>query len=116
MRDLPEFTDRLFRVLTPTAVVGSSDTGFIVSCEPERPRDEVCPDGLVSALCVENSVVVIGLEFPGKPVVLSPNMISRVCGPNMPAPPRFATPVELAGMLAGLDETGDARLKPPEQH
>jgi hypothetical protein len=116
MRDFQEFRDRRFRVLTRTAVVGSSDTDFIVAYDRERPRDEVCRDGLMTALCLEDSVVVISLEFPEKPAVLTSNMISRVCGPNIPAPPRFATPAELAGIRAGLDLAGETRITPPGDH
>jgi hypothetical protein len=111
--DLEQFGEKRFRVLTRTAVVVSSgDADFIVSLDRERARDEVCRDGLVSALCLGNSVVVIGLEFPGNPAVLSSQMISRVCGPNMPAPPRFATPAELSGILADLDRIGNTRTTP----
>ena len=99
MRDIQQFGDRGFSVQTGSALIAGG-TDFIVSHERESPRDNVCPDGLVSTLCLGNSVVVVSLEFPGESAVLARNMISRVCGPNMPAtPPRFAAAAELAGML-----------------
>jgi hypothetical protein len=103
VEDLQEFNDRRFRVQTRTAIVGSRDTDFIVAYDPELPRDEVCRDGLSAALCLENSIIVIGLEFPDKPALLTAKMISQVCGANFPTPPRFATPAELARIRAGLD-------------
>ena len=59
--------------------------------------------GLSAALCLENSIIVISLEFPDKPTLLTAKMISQVCGANFPTPPRFATPAELARIRAGLD-------------
>ena len=103
VEDLHEFNDRRFRVQTRTAIVGSRDTDFIVAYDPEQPRDEVCREGLSAALCLENSIIVISLEFPDKPTLLTAKMISQVCGANFPTPPRFATPAELARILAGLD-------------
>jgi hypothetical protein len=103
VEDLQEFNDKRFRVQTSTAIVGSRDTDFVVAYDPELPRDEVCREGLAAALCLENSIIVIGLEFPGKPTLLTANMISQVCGANYPTPPRFATSAELARMLAGFD-------------
>ena len=103
VEDLQEFDDRRFRVHTRTAIVGSRDTDFIVAYDPELPRDEVCRDGLTAALCLENSIIVIGLELPGKPTLLSANMISQVCGASFLTPPRFATPAELARIRAGFD-------------
>jgi len=103
VEDLHGFNDRRFRVQTRTAVVGSRDTDFIVAYDQELARDEVCRDGLTAALCLENSIIVTGLEFPDKPALLSANMISRVCGPDFPTPPRFATAAELARILAGVD-------------
>jgi hypothetical protein len=103
VEDLQEFNDKRFRVQTRTAMVGSRDTDFIVAYDPELPRDEVCREGLAAALCLENSIIVTGLEFPDKPALLTANMISQVCGPNVPTPPRFATPAELARILAGFD-------------
>jgi hypothetical protein len=114
MRELQEFGDRQFRVQTPVGVAGSSDTDFIVACDRERPKDEVCPGGLMSALCLEDSVIVFGLEFPNKPSLLAPHMMSQVCGPNMPTPPRFVTPTELAAILAGLDPIETQRPRRPE--
>jgi hypothetical protein len=112
VQDLQEFNDRRFRVQTGTAVVGSLDTGFIVAYDRELPRDEVCRGGLATALCLENSIIVFSLEFPGKPALLTANMMTQVCGPNLPAPPRFATPAELARILAGLDRIGNTEITP----
>jgi len=113
VRDLQEFNDRRFRVQTGTAVVGSLDTGFIVAYDRELPRDEVCRQGLATALCLENSIIVFSPEFPGKPALLTANMMSQVCGSNLPAPPRFATPAELARILAGLDLIGNTKITAP---
>jgi hypothetical protein len=104
VHDFKEFNDRRFRVLTRTATVWSRDTDFIVSYEPELPRDEVCRPGLANALCLENSIVVSSLAFQDKPVLLNANMMSQVCGPNLPAPPRFATAAEFSRLRAGLDQ------------
>jgi len=103
VEDLQEFNDKRFRVQTTTAIVGSRDTDFIVAYDPELPREEVCREGLAAALCLENSIIVLGVEFPEKPALLTANMISQVCGPNFPTPPRFATPAELTRIMAGLD-------------
>ncbi len=103
VQDPEEFNDRRFRVLTGTAVVGSLDTDFVVAYDRELPRDEVCREGLANALCLENSILVFSLEFQDKPALLTANMISQVCGPNLPTPPRFATGAELARLLSGLD-------------
>jgi hypothetical protein len=103
VQELKEFDDRRFRVQTETASVASRDTEFIVSYESELPRDEVCRGGLTNVLCIENSIIVSSLEFQGRPSVLAANMISQVCGPNLPTPPRFATAAELARIRAGLD-------------
>ncbi|MGO9019269.1 MAG: FecR domain-containing protein [Syntrophobacteraceae bacterium] len=113
VQDLQEFDDRQFRVQTRTAVVISRDTGFIVAYGPELPRDEVCRDGLATVLCLENSVIVFSPEFPGKLGLLAANMMSQVCGPNLPAPPRFATAAELARVLAGLDRIGNSKITLP---
>lgn len=113
VQDLQEFNDRRFRVQTGTAVVGSLDTGFIVAYDRELPRDEVCRGGLATALCLENSIIVFSLEFPGKPALLTANMMSQVCGPNLPVPPRFATAAESARILAGLDRIGNTKITPP---
>jgi hypothetical protein len=113
MRDLHRLGEKRFRVLTRTAVIVSGDTDFIVALDREHARDEVCRDGLLSVLCLGNSVVVVSLEFPGSPAVLSSKMISRVCGPNMAAPPRFATPAELSAILAGLDRIGNTGITLP---
>lgn len=113
VEDLPEFNDRRFRVQTRTAVVGSRDTDFIVAHDRELPRDEVCREGLATALCLENSIIVSSLEFQDKPALLTAKMMSQVCGPNLPAPPRFATAAELARILAGLERIGNKKLTLP---
>jgi hypothetical protein len=107
VQDFQEFNDRRFRVLTETAVVWSLDTDFIVTYDPELPRDEICRGGLANALCLENSILVSSLVFQDRPALLTANMISQVCGPNPPAPPRFVTAAELARMLTGLDKIGN---------
>lgn len=104
VRDLSGFQERRFRVETRAAVVGSRDTEFVVGQKPEAPRDAVCRGGLVEALCIENTVVVYGRDFPDRPVLLAPGMISQVCGRNPPTPPRFAGPIERSGILAGLEQ------------
>ena len=103
VQDLKDFNDRRFRVLTDTAVIGSLDTDFIVTYDPELPRDEVCRGGMANTLCLENSILVSSLGFQDRPTLLTANMISQVCGPNPPTPPRFATPAELARIMSGLD-------------
>jgi len=113
VQDLQEFNDTRFRVQTGTAVAGSRDTGFIVAYDRELPRDEVCRQGLTTVLCLENSIIVFSPEFPGKPALLAANMMSQVCGPNLPTPPRFATAAELARILAGLDGIGNTKITPP---
>ncbi len=113
VQDLQEFNDRRFRVQTRTSVVGSRDTLFIVAYDRELPRDEVCREGLSTVLCLQHSVIVSNLEFQDKPTVLTANMICRICGPNLPTPPRFATAAELARILAGLDRIGDTKTTPP---
>jgi len=114
VRGVHELPDERFRVATRTGLVVSGDSDFIVTYDRERPNDEVCRDGLMAALCLENFVIVMSLEFEGKPAVLTSNMISRVCGPSMPAPPRFATPAESAAIPAGLDRIANTRTTPPE--
>lgn len=113
MRELPESSADHFRVLTATAAVGSSDTDFIVSYEREHPRDEVCMGGLTTALCLKDSVVVMSVDYPEKPAVIAGYMLSRVCGGNMPTPPRFATPAELAAATAGIGRSGGVKPVPP---
>jgi hypothetical protein len=113
VQEFQEFDDRRFRVQTGTAVVGSLDTDFIVAYDRELPRDEVCRDGLATVLCLENSVMVFSPEFPGKLALLTANMMSQGCGPNLPTPPRFATAAELARILAGLDRIGNSKITPP---
>jgi hypothetical protein len=114
VRGLQGLPGERFRVATRIGLLVSGDSDFIVAYDPERPSDEVCHEGLMAALCLENSVIVMSLEYEGKPAVLTSNMISRVCGPNMPAPPRFATPAESAAMAAGLDRIANIRTIPPE--
>jgi len=113
VQDLQGFNDRRFRVQTGTAVVGSLDTVFIVAYDRELPRDEVCLGGLATALCLENSIIVFSREFPGKPALVTANMMTQVCGPNLPAPPRFASAAELARILAGLDRIGNKQITAP---
>ena len=115
VQDLPGFNDRRFRVQTGTAVVGSLDTAFIVEYDLEQRRDEVCRGGLATALCLENSIIVFSPEFPDKPALLTANMMSQVCGPNLPVPPRFATAAELARILAGLDRIENTKITTPGQ-
>jgi len=112
VQDLQEFDDRPFCVQTGTAVVISRDTEFIVTHDRELPKDEVCRNGLATVLCLENSVIVFSPGFPGKLALLAANMVSQVCGPNLPTPPRFATAAELARILAGLDRIG-TKITPP---
>jgi hypothetical protein len=112
VRDFQEYGDKRFQVQTPVAVVGSRDTDFIVAYQGEAATDEVCRGGLVEALCLENSIVVFSNDFVDKPVVVISNMISRVCGSNLPTPPGFATPNENASILKGLEEMGNV-MPPP---
>ncbi|MGA2403029.1 MAG: hypothetical protein ABSG91_15205 [Syntrophobacteraceae bacterium] len=110
VHDLQEFRDKRFRVKTRTAVVGSRDTNFIVAYDRELPGDGVRREGLATALCLENSIVVISFEFPDKPALLTANMISQVYGPNLPTPPRYATSAESARIRAGLDQIGNTKI------
>lgn len=104
VRDFEEYADTRFRVQTKTALVRSRDTDFIVASLPEAAADAVCRGGLVEALCLEHSILVFGNDFVDKPVVLIPDMISRVCGQNLPTPPRFITPNERTSILQGLED------------
>jgi hypothetical protein len=115
VKDLEQFNEQGFRVQTETAIVASQNTDFIVSYDPELPRDEVCRNGLTNAFCVEHCILVYSLPFQDKPVLLTANMISQVCGPAWPTPPRFITAAELARILAGLDRIGNAENPPPEK-
>ena len=110
VQDLQDFRDKRFRVQTQTAVVGSRDTDFVVSSQPDVLKDAACRDGLVEAFCLENSIVAFSREFPDKPVLLTANMLSQVCGRNMPTPPRFATAAERGRLVAGVESIG--RLRP----
>jgi len=112
VQDLQEFNEQGFRIRTQTAIVASRDTDFIVSYDPQLPKDEVCRKGLTNAFCLKNSIIVYSLAFQDKPVILTANMISQVCGPNPPSPPRFITPAELARIQAGLDRTGNSGSNP----
>jgi hypothetical protein len=107
VQDLQDFRDRRFRVQTRTAVVGSRDTDFIVAFDPQ------VPGGLLSALCLEYSIIVFSLDFPDKPALLTANMISQVYGLNLPTPPRFATAAELAGLLSELEQMLNTHIPPP---
>lgn len=104
VQELQEFRDKRFRVQTRTAVVGSRDTLFVVMQEPENSKDSVCSEGMVTALALENAIVVYNVGSPEKPVLLTPNMISQVCGRNLPTPPRFVTAAERARIVAGLED------------
>jgi len=115
VQELQEFNGQGFRVLTETAIAASRDTDFIVSYDPELPRDEVCRKGLTNALCLKNSIVFYSLPFQDKPVLLTADMISQVCGPNPPTPPRFITSAELARIKAGLDRIGESGSTLPEK-
>ncbi|MHC1724878.1 MAG: FecR domain-containing protein [Syntrophobacteraceae bacterium] len=110
VQDLQDFRDKRFRVQTQTAVVGSRDTDFIVASEPGALKDAACREGLVEAFCLENSIVAFSRDFPDKPVLLTANMLSQMCGRNLPTPPRFATAAERGRLVAGVDRIG--RLNP----
>ncbi|SPF40506.1 Solute binding protein-like (fragment) [Syntrophobacter sp. SbD1] len=107
VQELQDFNDRRFRVKTGTAIVASRDTDFIVDFEPEMPRDEVCRHGLTTALCLEDSIVFSSPGFQDKPALLTAYMTGQACGPDLPAPPRFATAAEFAGIIAGLERIGN---------
>lgn len=113
VRDFRKFNDDRFRVETETAAVGSRDTDFIVACNRHLPAGEVCPRGLTTALCILNSIIVFNLRSPDRPALLTADMISRVCGPDLPTPPHFSTAAELAEILAGLDRMGNTKIRPP---
>lgn len=112
--DLREYRDKRFRVHTRTAVIGSRDTDFIVSYQPgQRDQDNAsgdeggCRDGLVEAFSIENPITAMSRAVPGRPVLLTPNMLVQICGYNPPAPPRFANPAERARLLGGLEKIGN---------
>jgi hypothetical protein len=109
VQDLQDFRDKRFRVQTRTALVGSRDTDFIVEFKPGVSGNE----GLLSALCLENSIFVVSVEFPDRPALLTANMISQVYGVNLPTPPRFATSAELSALLSGLEQIGNRNNLPP---
>jgi hypothetical protein len=106
VRDLEDFGDDRFRVQTETTVVESRGTDLIVEHQVEATKDSVCKGGLVQALCVENAIVVFNLDFADKPVQLTSNMISQICGRNLPTPPRFATVGERTSIVTGLEQSG----------
>ncbi len=112
VQDLQEFRDRRFRVQTRTAVVGSRDTDFVVAFDLQVPGGRVSGEGMLSALCLENSIIVFSLDFPDKLALLTANMISQVYGRNLPTPPRFATAAERAALLAGLEQIGNTHIPP----
>lgn len=108
VQDLQDFKDKRFRVQTQTAIVGTRDTDFIVGVrrEEDMPRNSKCKGGAVEAFCLENAVAFTSLGFPDKPVILTANMISLVCGRELPTPPRFALPEERRGLLKELETIG----------
>lgn len=112
VQDLQAYKEKRFRVQTQTAVVGTRDTDFLVNVRPESEIDEECKESLVEAFCVENAVVMFNRDFPDKRVVLTANMLSKVCGRNLPALPRFATPRERQGLLKGVEQIGSKREVP----
>ena len=112
VEDFQEYDDKRFRVETPISVIGSRDTDFIVAYQGEVPTDAVCRGGLVEAFCLENSIIVFGNDFVDKPVVVIANMISRVCGRDLPTPPGFITPSERSSILKGLEEMGNGIALP----
>ena len=109
VQDFQEFDDRRFRVQDQDSRRRKPRYGLHRFLEPELPRDEVCRGGLTDALCLENSIIVTGLKFQDKPALTTARMMSQVCGPHLPTPPRFAAPAELARIKAGLDRIGDAK-------
>ncbi len=115
VQDLQDYKEKRFRVQTQTAVVGTRDTDFIVRVRPESPRDNVCKEQLVEALCLENVIQAASRENPGKPAILTANMFSQVCGSNLPTPPRFATQAERAEMIRGVEEVSKGIKVPPAE-
>jgi len=111
--ELDDFNDRRFRVQTETAVAGSLDTDFIVAYEREIQRDEICRNGLTTALCIENSIILSSTGFQDKPTSLSSYMLSQVCGAGLPTPPRFITSAELARISTGLEQIGARKISFP---
>ncbi|MCE5336386.1 MAG: FecR family protein [Desulfobacteraceae bacterium] len=103
LRELPEYRENGFRVQTRAAVVISRSTEFIVAQDDEASHDSVCRDGRLAALALQGRIVVLSMESLEQPVVLMPGMISFVCGPERPAPPRFATRAERGRLFAGLE-------------
>ena len=116
VQDLQDFRETRFRVQTRTAVVGSRDTDFIVSFNPEAPGGEGSGKGLLTALCLEHSIIVLSHEFPDKPVLLTANMISQIYALGLPTPPRFATPAELSELLSEVEQLINTHLPPPGSH
>jgi hypothetical protein len=112
VQDLQEFHDKRFRVQTRTAVVGSRDTDFVVAFYLEAPDGQASGEGLLSALCLENSIIVFSLQYPDRPALLTANMISQVFGVNLPTPPRFITPAEWTSLLSGLEQIGNRNPLP----
>ncbi len=115
VQDLQDYKDKRFRVQTQTAVVGTRDTDFVVRVRPEAPKDTVCKEQLVEALCLENVVQTGSREYPDKPVIMTANMFTQVCGRNLPTPVRFATPAERSEMIGGVESmSGGSKLSPAE--
>lgn len=99
--DLQDFKQKRFRVQTQTSVVGTRDTDFCVWVVSEL---------LTKALCVENAIMLFNRNIPGKPILLTANMVSEVYGTNLPAIPRFATAAERKEFLRGLEDMGGGRV------
>jgi hypothetical protein len=109
VQDLQDFKEKRFRVRTQTSVVGTRDTDFIVRVKAEGEQDDECREALSEAFCVENAIQMFTHNAPDQPVVLTVNMISRVCGVGLPSAPRFATSAERRRLLKGVEEIGDKR-------
>jgi hypothetical protein len=106
VQDLQDFKEKRFRVRTQTAVVGTRDTDYIVSVKPEAQKDELCKEALTEALCIENAILMSNGELPDNRVILTANMLSRICGTDRPATPRFATAEERSRLMRGVEKIG----------
>jgi hypothetical protein len=104
--DLQDFKQRRFRVQTQTSVVGTRDTDFSVWVVSEL---------LTKALCIENAIALFNRSIPGKPILLTANMVSEVYGTNLPAVPRFATAAERREFMKGLEDVGGGRESPRDR-
>lgn len=83
-KSLQEFKDQRFRVQTQTAVFGTRGTDFIVWVKAQND---------VYVLCLESAIELYNRAIMGKPVVLTPNMISRVFEKKFASP----APIHHAG-------------------